>query len=99
MNSQEIIEVVQAWADGKQIQFCYKANPGNWHDVSSAPAWNFKACDYRIKPEPRIPIEVWGNIYPDGVRYFHYSLQAAKESNTSGMARTVHFREVIEDES
>jgi hypothetical protein len=56
MNYDQMIEVLQAAKDGKAIQMRSKVNRrtgGAWHDVTD-PLWDFAACNYRVKPEPRV---------------------------------------------
>lgn len=45
----ERIKVMQAFVDGKQIQ--YKESDGKWKDVKD-PMW-FSVNEYRIKPKPK----------------------------------------------
>lgn len=53
MTHDEIIEVVKAHRDGKEIQSKNK----NWSDSqwcnTNGPAWDFVSYDYRIKPEEK----------------------------------------------
>lgn len=51
MTDEEILTVVQAHKDGKQIQCRSIGCDGEWEDTYS-PKWNFWANEYRIKPEP-----------------------------------------------
>lgn len=51
MTDDEIIAVVQAHRDGKQIEFRF-CGGGNWHDAPD-PEWNFSHRDYRVAGEPR----------------------------------------------
>lgn len=53
MTIQEKIEVMQAFADGKQIQFKPKTYEHDWID-SKNPDWDWLDKDYRIKPEPEV---------------------------------------------
>lgn len=54
MATQEKIEVMQAYLDGKQIQL--KDCDGKWVNWTDAkhrePNWNWETGSYRIKPEP-----------------------------------------------
>jgi hypothetical protein len=50
MNHDEMIKVIQAHKEGKQIQFLDSLN--EWCDNDS-PSWNFHSITYRIKPEPK----------------------------------------------
>lgn len=48
----EMIAVMQAFADGKKIEF--RASPGDaWKEVNF-PSWNWNRLTYRIKPEPKL---------------------------------------------
>lgn len=92
MTDHEIIQIVQAHKDGKEIQERLKCCPHlgwkPWH------CWDFQHCDYRIAPQPR---ECWVNIYPVGRPYYETKRDA---DNAAGVGRTecVHFREVTEGE-
>lgn len=54
MTPQEMIDVIQAHKDGKQIQFSFKtkkpSSDNYWIDAKT-PTWNFTTCNYRIKPK------------------------------------------------
>lgn len=52
MTNQEIIAVIQAYEDGKVVQ--YEAYTGEWYSVKT-PEWNFQKWSYRVKPEPEPP--------------------------------------------
>jgi len=50
IDTKEMIAVMQAYIDGKQIE--YKDKKSNqWLDTQS-PVWDWFDCDYRIKPAP-----------------------------------------------
>jgi hypothetical protein len=49
MSTKEMIAVMQAFDDGKVIQF--KGDLGTWQDCN--PSWNWSEYEYRVKPEPR----------------------------------------------
>ena len=50
MTTQEKIEVMKGYAEGKKIQWRLKANP-EWGDCTGEPHWDWYCNDYRIKPE------------------------------------------------
>jgi hypothetical protein len=54
MSPQEMIDVIQAHKDGKQIQFSFKtgkpSSDNYWIDAKT-PTWNFTSYNYRIKPK------------------------------------------------
>lgn len=47
----EMIEVMRAFDEGKQIQLL--CVDGSWRDTN--PCWNWSEFNYRIKPEPKEP--------------------------------------------
>lgn len=52
------LPLVQALADGKVIQH---HGPHGWYSVA-APSFDSPASDYRIKPEPIGPQELWVTV-------------------------------------
>ena len=48
--TKEAIKVMQAYVDGKEIQ--YRDISLNWVDCGDNPKWQWFLTDYRIKPEP-----------------------------------------------
>ena len=53
MNTKEKIEIMQAYLDGKTIQYTDKSYK-NWKDLQNEPLWNFKECYFRIKPKEKV---------------------------------------------
>lgn len=56
MTTKEKIEVMQAFVDGKTIQYKQKLS-NQWHEWlhwDEEPYWSWSDTDYRIKPEPKI---------------------------------------------
>lgn len=55
MTTQEKIEVMQAYLDGKQIQLRYD-HMLIWEDLlpGCEPIWNWGDRDFRVKPEPKL---------------------------------------------
>ena len=49
----EKIQVMQAYQEGKQIEFKYKnvLNHPEWRICNFEPYWDWLTCDYRVKPE------------------------------------------------
>lgn len=50
MTTKEMIEVMQAYEDGKAIQFVNK-DEDNWQDMICEPIWDWPECNYRVKSE------------------------------------------------
>lgn len=48
--TEQMIEVMQAFADGKAIQCCPRSVEGYWCDIKKS-IWAWDTFDYRIKPE------------------------------------------------
>jgi hypothetical protein len=93
---QHRIEVMQAFEDGKQIQYNNKATGGKrWCDGLS-PVWDWTASDYRIKPEPKV---IYVNEYDKGqVDFYYKSKEQARMSSTTRCLRVgVEYKEVIKD--
>lgn len=63
-NARLYLPLMQALADGKQIQVLYY--PNDWHDLNK-PTFHLPPERYRIKPEP-FEAEVWvkdgGKVFP-----------------------------------
>ena len=51
MNTKEMIEVMQAHAEGKRIEYSVVGH-NNWKPTASEPDWAWDRCDYRIAHEP-----------------------------------------------
>lgn len=48
--TQERINLINEYHNGKPIQFRLKGNPV-WHNLNNPPNWDFKFYEYRVKPE------------------------------------------------
>jgi len=99
MNREEakkLLPIIQAYAEGKQLQIQYKSE---WKDVDDPSFTSPPGC-YRIKPEPRewtLVLDVHDNIVGSAA-----DLQSGCIRTASGMqsllgCRTVKVREVLED--
>lgn len=91
---QEKIAVMQAAADGKEIQFRRYSNL-TW--IDTVPEWDWYTYDYRVKPrEPKV---IYVNEYTTGEHIGHGSAEAATSWDGPYVVRkAVKYREVIEDE-
>ena len=52
MSIDEQIAVMQAYKEGKKIEWKYNNEIYGWSEVQD-PAWNWRDLDYRVKPEIR----------------------------------------------
>jgi hypothetical protein len=63
--TKEAIRIMQAFVDGKEVEWRYRAIEG-W-DTTNDPSWDWVACIYRIKPTPvlrpwtadEVPLGAW----------------------------------------
>ena len=53
MTTKEMIEVMQAYERGEQIEFRMKTIPENdkWGTMTQEPEWDWRTFDYRVKPK------------------------------------------------
>ena len=64
MDIDSMIEVLQAYKDGKKIQYLYLNQGDDWCDTPD-PFWNFSAAEYRVKPAPfTTMVAVSGQLNP-----------------------------------
>ncbi len=104
MTHDEMIAVIQAHKDGKQIQRRFNgAGSFPWEDLKVGDYWNFTDWDYRIKPEEKKPRELvvviddCGKI--QGCDWFSGPGTTIPVYSAEGMSKAVHFmrfREVLE---
>lgn len=95
MTIDEMIAVLQAAKDGKEIQWRPVSERLDfpWKD-SSATALNFADYQYRVKPEPRT---IWVNEYPDQLcAYESEQLAVARAGSDPTNRKAVKYVEVIE---
>lgn len=62
---------IKAWADGAEIEILYTEGAGSasgWMIVDSHVDWDFKHCEYRIKPQPKEPQYLY--VYSNPVNGF-----------------------------
>lgn len=94
MTYDEIITVVNALKEGKQVQI--EGEKGKWDDITN-PALNFGMNNYRVKPVPR---EFWINYYhKDGREIYstvHQSRFEADRAANMCHHKVIHVREVLE---
>lgn len=49
--TKEAIAVMQAWVDGKAIQYRSVTTNFEWNDVVGNPIWSWTNTEYRVKPQ------------------------------------------------
>lgn len=89
-------EVMLAFADGAEIQFCrYHWTNEDWDDVGH-PSWNWDGNDYRVKPKPAEFWVVVANEINSAVGVFQNRENAQIDSKRWANGRIIHVREVTE---
>jgi hypothetical protein len=90
---------VQAWANGKQIQYEYRS--GRWEDYKGKTPNFFCACRWRVKPEPEPepPAEEWLVKEEGGGVLHRFNTESEAKAFLlklrNGQYRIVHMREVL----
>lgn len=95
MTVDQMIEVLQAHKNGKQIEYQNK-NSNSWIECTN-PIWSFSQCNYRIKQEPR---HFWVNIYPNQSACsacIHNSQRDADIAADSNRIECIEVVEVVKD--
>lgn len=92
--TKEAIKVMQAFVDGKIVQYKQPALDC-WYDlVDINPIWNWGCVNYRIKPEPK---EIWVNEYDGCWGIVHGTKEEAKNrADRDATRKAVRYREVME---
>ena len=95
---QEAIKVMQAFADGKEIQYYQEECSPRWQSTLF-PVWNWQEVNYRIKPEPLVIYAAMRDtkdaIYIASRNVLAVQDSVASSNYTDGKVRK--FVEVIED--
>jgi hypothetical protein len=86
-----MIEVMQAFADGKAIEYKHKID-SVWAMSGNAPLWAWSIVDYRIKQVPKV---IYVNEYGGGCAT-HKSRELAIENSNAADRTAVKYMEVIE---
>jgi len=77
MTNKEIIEVIQAFEDGKSIEAHWKiediTRASNWYEVKSG-IWDFENHIYRIKPKPKCRT-MWSDEFPSVWWFRNYAAE------------------------
>lgn len=106
MTTKEMIAVMQAFEEGKEIEYAAKwgSLAGKWYTIG-CPAWDWITCIYRVKPEPK---ELYTVAYAyNGGEERHSTLRLTKEEAEVqaqtfvaagfAVARVIKLREVLDE--
>lgn len=89
MTHDEMIAVIQAHKEGKEIE-CSMKDKNCWG--KSTPDWAFHYCDYRVKPVPPEPREWWLH---DGRAHLSESHAINSRMVLGSSYPVIHVREVL----
>ena len=96
----EMIAVMQAAAEGKDIECSGKYLKEKLWRKTSNPAWNWSSYDYRVKPQPReftvAYREDTGQIV--GLSTGKHFIEVNPDNVKLGMIKTMRVREVLDNE-
>lgn len=85
-NVKEKIAVMQAFANGEQIECQSRERGGNWTSTPD-PWWDWAAFTYRVKPKPPVPEVRYVNEYRDGSGYATKTEQATRTLGVVNVSR------------
>ena len=86
-----MIEVMQAYVDGKEIEVSYMGDETHKWKSIPVPSWDWQGYEYRVKPEPKEYWLVGGKICPNLITAHVYRDYARLEGKDREI---VHVREV-----
>ena len=95
-----MIEVIQAFADGKDIEYIVRSNPDSDWIEADVPCWDWSSYDYRVKPEPMVCyLVVKQDVRPNLMLFLHRDRQSAVQAmnKTSGDLRIIKMIETDEE--
>lgn len=95
----EMIAVMQAFKEGKKIEYHAIAIPNKKWQKAARPSWDWSNFDYRITREPK---EIWVNEYHHSGAWLGGGAYSKKEHAESlaaedAVRKAVHYREVLEE--
>ena len=91
--TKKAIEIMQAYVDGKEIEYRYRGSTDWLSCAAIGPVWGFNKTDYRVKPEP---LEVWHAVSDGFISTCKYDTRdACRDAFPDDWTPTL-FREVIE---
>ncbi len=104
MTPKEIIDVVQAFEEGKEIEYREKNSKIPWK-VASTPCWNFHNYNYQVKQKEKelyqyLIYDKPSNIYHTTSRFYEnaFDLQSNLSNNWEIIQRLNHTKVIIKEE-
>ena len=104
MTPKEIINVVQAFEEGKEIEYLGKHTNNKWRTVET-PGWNFDLFDYRVKQKEKelyqyLLYNPKTKTYISSERFYEnsFDLQSELTSSWKIIQRLNHTKVIIKEE-
>ena len=104
MTPKEIINVVQAFEEGKEIEYQPKNKSYPW-DTITKPSWNFDHHNYRVKQKEKelyqyLVHNPQTNIYQATIKFYEnsFDLQSELPSDWKIIQRLNHTKVIIKEE-
>ena len=106
MSPQEMIDVIQAYKDGKQIEFkSREPNSKNW-ETTNCPSWSFTTTMYRIKQKEEKELYQYLihnpqiNTYKTTIKFYEnsFDLQLELTFDWKIIQRLNHTKVIIKEE-
>jgi hypothetical protein len=69
---QQQLAVMQAFVDGKTIEFRSKKHQNSWGNMIQESLWSWSDTDYRVKPEPEV-------LYVNGYNHSDFCAYTTRE--------------------
>ena len=86
--TKEAIRVMQAFVDGKEVEWRYRSIEGWDAIITISPKWNWEDCEYRIKPTPtlrpwtadEVPLGAW--MRDVSIQDYRWLIQSSGNADT-----------------
>ena len=92
--AKELLPIIQAWAEGKNIQFL---SDGEWHDINQADFICYPN-KYRIKPEPKYrPFRTQGECWEEMQKHQPFGWVKSKDNGYFHLIGSVQWESNFKD--
>lgn len=92
MEIKEMIAVMQAFAEGKTIEY-YSSVTNKWEKITSIPDWNWGLCRYRVKDEKKLRPYTFEELQAEMAK----GKIVVKQVNLKGINRILTITQMMDD--
>ena len=94
----ELLPIIQAFAEGRDIEYRSKGFNENWKKVTQIPELSFKSFEYRIKPEPKYrPFKSMEECFDEMLKHHPFGWLKSKDKGYFRLIGLVQFASELED--